>query len=508
MISHKQSNSLNTPTNVQSHLYPRLGNLDLIKTLNYGITSKVKLARDNVTKKEYAVKIIKPEFQARYLSTLEQETKFLTLLSQEEHPNIVKLVECCPKGDYTKKNGTTKKVFALIFELAEGGDLFDCIKAVGGFQEDTARTYFHQLISTVEYLHNIGIIHGDLKLENLLLGSDFSLKIADFSFASFALDQNNTVLQRQRLVTTSSMAPEVFLGSEYNGQLADLFSCGVILFQMVVGQPPFEKANQQDPRYRLLIRGDFPMFWKQYETLNRIFTKDFKDLINDMLSPEPTQRLTISEVKSHDWFNGKVCLVEELKQEYEIKKQSFLDYHEHKAQDLKRIKESKAIKKKELDKVLSQPKLSNFHMKGIAPLKHRSLSMDIDREGKGTAGPQDIDQERRKREYVITEYRRLSEYFYDVSQDAMFKLILLLSNKIFNTFKVHPAEYKIKGRVSSDSGNYVGEMLIYITKVNEDSCCLSVTKISGSILLFYKFIDEKLTAAINTLLEKFTDFDI
>jgi len=91
--------------------YPRLGNLELMKTLNYGVTCKVKLGRDRTTKKEYAVKILKTEFQERYLSTVEQEAKFHALLTEQGHKNIIKLVDYYPKADYIKKNGKVKKSF-------------------------------------------------------------------------------------------------------------------------------------------------------------------------------------------------------------------------------------------------------------------------------------------------------------------------------------------------------------------------------------------------------------
>ena len=282
-----------------SHPFPRLDSFDLILTWNYGTTSKVTLAKDNVPKKEYAVKIIKPEFQKRYLSTLEPEAKFLTLLSLERHANIVKLVERRPKAVSRKKNGSFKEVFALIFELAEVGDLFECIKAFGDFQEDRARTYFHQLINTIQYLHDREIIHGDLKLENLLLGGDFSLKIADFSFTNFALDETNIPVQHQRLGTTSYMTPEFLENKENVGQSNDTFACGDILFLMVVGYPPFEKASPQDLRYRLIIKQQFSLFWKQIEGRGRSFSEEFKNLINVMFAFESTERLSLSEITSH-----------------------------------------------------------------------------------------------------------------------------------------------------------------------------------------------------------------
>jgi len=486
-----------------NHLFPHLDSLKLIKTLNYGTTSKVKLAKDNLTEKEYAVKIIKPEFQTKYLSTIEQEARFLTLLSIEGHTNIVKLVECRPKADYTKKNGTIKKVFALIFELAEGGDLFECIKAFGDFQEDIARTYFHQLINTIQYLHDRGIIHGDLKLENLLLGGDFSLKIADFSFASFALEETNVPVQRQRLGTMNYMTPEVLANMDSVGQSNDLFACGIILFLMVVGSPPFEKASVQDIRYRLIIKQQFSIFWKQFEARGRSFSEDFKNLINVMFAFEPTERLSICEIASHPWWHGKTCLIEELKAQYDARKQDFYNYQELKAKQMQKMKEAKALKKKEIENKITQPKLTSFYMKGISPLNHRSITINIDQEIKNRMNQNDdISKERVTREYIFTGYRRISELFYNVNQKTMFKLILLLSDQIFNNYKVHQEEYKIKGRIISDNDDFTGELFVEISHIDEDSCCISFTKIKGALASFYKFIEEKFQAVIDSTLEK------
>jgi len=500
----------NKPTSPSQpvYQYPRLGSLELVKTLNYGTTSKVKLGRDLSSKTEYAVKIIKSEFQTKYLSTLEQEGKFLQVLSQEDHPNIVKLVEARPKADYTKKNGVVKKVFALIFEYAEGGDLYECIKAFDNFQEDIARTYFHQLINTVEYIHDRGIIHGDLKLENLLLGGDFSLKIADFSFASYALEETTVPVQRQRLGTIGYMAPELIGNGEYVGQTNDIFACGVILFLMVVGHPPFQKASVQDMMYKFIIKQHFSQFWKQFESRGITFTDSFKNLMNAMFAYEPTERLSISEIKSHAWFTGKTCPVEELKTLYESRKQQFFEYQEEKTKQMQKLKEVKAQRKKEIETKLAQPKLSNFFMKGIPAQAHwntRSITRGVDQEIQSVLSQDDLDHHRLSREYVFTGYRRLAEQFYNVNQETMFKLILLLSGKLFNQHKVHPEEYKIKGRVLSDNDEFNGRIQIDITHVDDDSCCVCITKIEGALAPFYKFIEEKFKLAIDNTLERFED---
>jgi len=483
--------------------YPRLGNLELMKTLNYGVTCKVKLGRDRTTKKEYAVKILKTEFQERYLSTVEQEAKFHALLTEQGHKNIIKLVDYYPKADYIKKNGKVKKVFALVLELAEGGDLFECLRALEKLREDIARTYFHQLIDTIEFLHEKGVIHRDIKPDNLLLGADFTLQIADFSFATYALTENDSPLQREIFGTVNYMAPELLANNKYIGQFVDVFSCGVILFLMVVGQPPFDKASEQDVRYRLIMKHQFTTLWKQYERGGRTFSNDFKSLINAMLAYDPAERLTLPEIKSEPWYLGKTCSQEELKEEYEKKKLDFLRYQEEKARETQKIKEDRAAMKKKVETNLTQPKLNYFHMmKGITPLKHRSISEALDKEVKGRLNADGLNPNRCTREYVFTGYRGLTEAFYSVSQETMFNLLFLLSTKLFNHRKIHDDEFKVKGRVVSDNNEFTGEIAVSVAKIDDFSCCLSFTRIKGPLVSFYKLIEETIKPEIDNALSQ------
>jgi len=153
----------------------------------------------------------------------------------------------------------------------------------------------------------------------------------------------------------------------------DIFACGIILFQMVFGVPPFEKASANDARYRYIIKSQYESFWKYCERNGKEITQEFKDLINFMLCYDPAQRITISEIKSHPWYKGKICSIEEIKEEYKTKEKQFLDYKAKKAQEMQEEKEKKKTNILMQPFSNTQPKPSFYMMQGITPTKYRSI---------------------------------------------------------------------------------------------------------------------------------------
>lgn len=137
----------------------------------------------------------------------------------------------------------------LVLGYAENGELFDFISAPSKpFSEQLARTYFVQLVNAIDYCHERGIVHRDLKLENLLLDHKFNLKIADWGFSTKV--KRGEKLDRI-LGTETYMAPEMLKRERYYGEQVDVFACGVILFCMIAGFPPYyKKANKIDPYYK------------------------------------------------------------------------------------------------------------------------------------------------------------------------------------------------------------------------------------------------------------------
>jgi len=160
------------------------------------------------------------------------------------------------------------------------------------------------LIDAVEYLHNKGYYHRDIKPENLVLGGDFNLKLIDFGFAT------NDQVSDKRKGTIQYMAPEVYAKKEYRCEQADLFGCAVTLFNLVTQQTPFTTADEQDKYYSHVINGEWKKYWQSQKSSN--LSKSFKDLIQKMIDPEPSNRLTLDELKNHSWYAGKMLSDEEM----------------------------------------------------------------------------------------------------------------------------------------------------------------------------------------------------
>lgn len=176
-------------------------------------------------------------------------------------------------------------------EYASEGELFDYIVAKTRLDEKEACRFFQQIISGVEYIHKLGIVHRDLKPENLLLDSEKNIKIIDFGLS-------NTYKEEELLQTACGSpcyaAPEMISGYKYVGLRVDLWSCGVILYAMISGYLPFEDPNTSI-LYKKILSCD-------YETPNWI-SDISKDLISKILVTDPDLRYSISDIRSHQWFN-------------------------------------------------------------------------------------------------------------------------------------------------------------------------------------------------------------
>lgn len=189
----------------------------------------------------------------------------------------------------------------LVMECMSGGSLLDLIMGSGRMDERQTRLYFRQILTGVEFCHSRGIYHRDLKPDNILLTSDLlTAKVADFGLATLVergASQNGESMRRgSRCGSTLYAAPEVFNGDEepYLPGPADVWGCGLLLYVLAAGFPPFQDNDPQRLVAKIQAAGvKFPSW----------FSADLKDLLRRMLKADPNERYTIREVKRHVWYS-------------------------------------------------------------------------------------------------------------------------------------------------------------------------------------------------------------
>uniref|UniRef100_A0A0A0KZ14 non-specific serine/threonine protein kinase n=1 Tax=Cucumis sativus TaxID=3659 RepID=A0A0A0KZ14_CUCSA len=260
-----------------------MDNYEAVKELGAGNIGVARLLRHKHTKQLVAMKYIE-----RGPKIDENVAREIINHRSLQHPNIIRF----------KKVVLTPTHLAIMMEYAAGGELFERISKAGRFSEDEARYFFQQLISGVDYCHSMQICHRDLKLENTLLDGSQAprLKICDFGFSKSSVLHSRP---KSTIGTPAYIAPEILSGPEYDGKLADVWSCGVTLYVMVVGAYPFE--DQNDPRnYRKLIQRIMSV---QYKIPDYVYvSQDCRHLLSRIFVQNPSRRISVKEIKSHPWF--------------------------------------------------------------------------------------------------------------------------------------------------------------------------------------------------------------
>lgn len=256
---------------------------ELVKDIGAGNFGIARLMRNKETKELVAMKYIE-----RGHKIDENVAREIINHRSLRHPNIIRFKEVV----------LTPTHLAIVMEYAAGGELFERICSAGRFSEDEARYFFQQLISGVSYCHSLQICHRDLKLENTLLDGSPAprLKICDFGYSKSSLLHSRP---KSTVGTPAYIAPEVLSRREYDGKMADVWSCGVTLYVMLVGAYPFE--DQEDPKnFRKTIGRIVAVQYKIPDYVH--ISQDCRHLLSRIFVANPSRRITIKEIKSHPWF--------------------------------------------------------------------------------------------------------------------------------------------------------------------------------------------------------------
>lgn len=253
------------------------------KSLGSGAFGEVRRVIHRATNEGRAVKIFRKDL-AVTSSSQQKLMEEINILRSLDHPNIIRVYEFFEDA----------KRFYIVMEQCNGGELFEEILKRQNFGEPQAAIILHQLFSAVAYLHDSGIIHRDLKPENILLeekGDIMNIKLIDFGTA-VRVDKNKTI--KGAIGTAYYIAPEVLSGT-YNYK-CDLWSCGVIIYILLAGYPPFDGQNDEE----ILEKVKKSSYSFKNQVWNNV-SKEAKDLISCLLSPTST-RISAHEALSHSWL--------------------------------------------------------------------------------------------------------------------------------------------------------------------------------------------------------------
>ncbi|KIY72306.1 Pkinase-domain-containing protein [Cylindrobasidium torrendii FP15055 ss-10] len=259
-----------------------VGNYTLGRVIGEGAYGKVRMGTHRLTSTRVAIKQIPKSVSA----TLTREIHHHRQL---HHPNITQMYEVI----------ATESSVWIVTELCSGGELFDYLVEKGRLSEEETKVMFGQLCLAVAYTHEKGIVHRDLKLENVLLDERCRVKLGDFGFTR---EFERGALMETFCGTTGYAAPEMLQGKKYTGPEVDVWSLGVIMYTLLTGTLPFDDDDESVMRDKI-IRGEFEdPEWLSIEA---------RDLLQSILTKDTSKRFTISQILSHTWFTTRPTFQED-----------------------------------------------------------------------------------------------------------------------------------------------------------------------------------------------------
>ena len=250
--------------------------------LGIGSYGRVYLVTNKFNNKKYALKVINKNKLMQIYADCRLVHNEVELHSKLNHPNIIKL--------YNMKE--TENEIQILLEYAQNGNLFDIIQKNNGLDELKAFEYFIQIVNAVYFLHQNNIIHRDIKPENILIGENDVLKLCDFGWAK----ELNVNKRATFCGTMEYMAPEI-VGSEMYDFSVDIWSLGILLYELIMGHSPFRSKSKKDRNIMIKIKKHDLVFDK-----DKNISKECIDLINRLLDVNPETRLKIKDIFEHPFI--------------------------------------------------------------------------------------------------------------------------------------------------------------------------------------------------------------
>ena len=431
-----------------------------IKKGGYG---KIYLATDIKGENKYALKVLLLERTSQIeIDNFQHEIEILRKLYKKENSYVLKLYD---SGVLLTKNNLTTNYF--IVDYAEKGDLHLYLKnSNGGFGEKYAKILFKKILEGIQFCHEKNICHFDIKVANILLDEKYNPIINDFGLSQ-EIESNGKINQFSGLRGTRYiMCPQMFEeGKTYNGIDADIFSLGVLLYQLVTSGRGFLNVNRNS--YQNIKDKKYEKYWEKNFRSEEL-SDEFKKLFIRMVAYEPSERPRIKDILKDYWFEEINNLLKNNKEEYEKLEQKYIQY-------MKKIKDK--IHNQNEDIIEIKPKNEENQEKGAI----KGISFD-DKEQifDESMEPKKLKENKKLKYFLkikgyINPVNFMSSLFYKIIQNYDEDEIYLEASKTKLAFKI----------IFENEDGEEGIMRIKLYESEYNEYILSFNKTKGNIEIFY-----------------------
>ena len=280
-------------------------------------------ANDNKDKKAYILKTVSEESKQLEsdIQSLRNEIRILLYLNNPTNPcqNIPLIYDCdvnnykkedekeCKENKIQEKDDMKARPYYVTDYFTKQNLYYYVVNTDDDFSEKHAKVIFKKIVEAIKYCHDRNICHLDIKPGNIMLDNKFEPVIIDFGFATEIRDQNKNIKKLDKFYGTKQYkCPEIWEEKEYSGEKADIFSLGVVLFNLVTGRIGFQTSKTDDEIYNLIIEGEkngtYENYWDSIKGAVKELSENFKNLYIKMVAYNPDNRPTTQQILDNPWF--------------------------------------------------------------------------------------------------------------------------------------------------------------------------------------------------------------